>query len=148
MISPPADTLGLFSGGASIPSSVALGPVGEPITSGQYTTKAGNPTIARSNRSVQEWFNTNAFTVTPQNQFGNAPRASLWGPGQNEWDLSLMRTFPLGKDFQFQLRGDAFNAFNHKQFDSLQSVITEPGFGTVTGAMNPRVVQVAGRIIF
>jgi hypothetical protein len=60
------------------------------FSGGQYVTKVGNPAIALGSRTIQKWFNTAAFTTTPQDTLGNAPRASLYGPGQNVWDLSLM----------------------------------------------------------
>ena len=65
------------------------------FSGGQYVTKVGNPNIARGSRTIQKWFNTAAFMTTPQDTLGNAPRASLYAPGQNVWDLSLMRDIPL-----------------------------------------------------
>ncbi len=114
----------------------------------QYVTKVGNPNISRGSRTVQRWFNTDAFQITPANVLGNAPRAALYGPGQNVWDLSVMRNFPLPRKTIFQIRGDAYNAFNHPQFSGINNTITSPGFGSISGAHNQRVVQVDGRITF
>ena len=124
------DTLGIFSGGQSV-------------------TKSGNPNIARSSRTVQKWFNTAAFTTTPQDTLGNAPRASLYGPGQNVWDLSLMRDIPIRERVRLTFRADAHNAFNHPQFSGLGTSITNSKtFGTVTGAQDPRMVLLVGRLTF
>jgi hypothetical protein len=124
------DTLGIFSGG-------------------QYVTKIGNPRIQRSSRTVQKWFNPDAFALTPANTLGNAPRASLYGPGQNVWDISLMRDIPLWEHARFTFRVDAHNAFNHPQFSGLgTSLANLKTFGTVTGAQDPRMVLLVGRLTF
>lgn len=124
-----SNTLGTFSGG-------------------QYVTKVGDPNIARGSRTVAKWFNTGAFQTTPQDVLGNAPRAALYGPGQNVWDIGLMRDVPLGEHATFTFRADAHNAFNHPQFSGLNTTITNPAFGSVTGAEDPRMLLLVGRLRF
>lgn len=124
-----ANTTGLFSGA-------------------QYVTQVGNPHISRSSRTVEHWFNTKAFKITPPNQFGNAPRATLFGPGQEVWNIGVMRDIPLWHNFVFTLRGDAYNAFNHPQFDRLGTNINSANFGRVTGAEDARKILVSGRLRF
>jgi hypothetical protein len=124
-----ADTTGLYNGA-------------------QYVTEIGDPNIARGQRTVAKWFNTSAFQITPQDTFGNAPRATLFGPGQNVWNVGLMRDVPLWERMVFTLRGDAYNAFNHPQFDGLSTTITAANFGQVTSAEDSRELLVSGRIRF
>ena len=119
------------------------------FSGGQYVTKVGNPNIARGSRTIQKWFNTAAFMTTPQDTLGNAPRASLYAPGQNVWDLSLMRDIPLWERATFTFRADAHNAFNHPQFSGLGTSTTNTKtFGTVTGAQDPRMLLLVGRLRF
>jgi hypothetical protein len=119
------------------------------FSGGQYTTKVGNPDLPRGSRTVQKWFNTDAFATTPQDTLGNAPRASLYGPGQNVWDLSLMRDIPLWERVSLTFRADAHNAFNHPQFSGLGTSLTNTKtFGTVTGAQDPRMLLLVGRLRF
>ncbi len=92
---------------------------------------------------------------------------SFTGPGVNDIDLALQKEFTIRERFNFQLRADAFNAFNHTQFNGINSTInfngpnngtfTNPasntpsqynGFGSVSGANDPRIVQLLGRITF
>jgi hypothetical protein len=124
-----ANQLGLFSGA-------------------QYVTQVGNPNLSRGSRTVQEWFNTKAFAITPVDTLGNAPRAALYGPGQNVWDLSLMREVPLWKHAGLTFRVDAHNAFNHPQFSGLDTTITDAKFGQVTGAQDPRQLLLIARLKF
>ena len=117
---------------------------------GQYVTEIGKPNLPRSQRTVARWFNTKAFALTPQDTLGTASRATLYGPGQNVWDISLMRDIPLRERMAFTLRVDAHNAFNHPQFSGLSTSFTasNAAFGTVTGAQDPRSVLLVGRFRF
>jgi hypothetical protein len=118
------------------------------FSGGQYVTEIGNPNISRGSRTVDRWFNTSAFTVTPPDTLGNAPRAALYGPGQNVWDISLMRDIPVREHSTFTIRVDAHNAFNHPQFSGLGTTITSANFGQVTGAEDPRMLLLVGRFRF
>jgi Carboxypeptidase regulatory-like domain/TonB dependent receptor len=122
-----ANTLGLFS-------------------AAQYATTVGNPNISPGKRTVQEWFNPAAFAITPQDQLGDTARASFFGPGEDNWDLAIQRSFPIRERLEFKLRVDMFNAFNHPQFDNLNTTITSPAFGSVTSDLGPRRMDVAGRL--
>jgi hypothetical protein len=117
---------------------------------GQFVTETGNPNLSRGSRSVAKWFNTSAFSITPPDTLGNGPRASFYGPGQNVWDISLMRDIPLWEHAAFTLRVDAHNAFNHPQFSGLNTSLsaTNTAFGTVTGAQDPRSLLLVGRLRF
>jgi hypothetical protein len=67
-------------------------------------------------------------------------------------DLGLGKTFPLWERVSLKLRGDAFDAFNHPNFDTPCSDITDANceFGIVgaTTGTATRVLQVAARIEF
>jgi len=128
----------------------------------QYVTEVANPKLPRGSRTVAEWFNPNAFATTAPGVLGNTPRAALYGPGQNVWDMSLMRDIPIHERMRFTVRVDAHNAFNHPQFSGLNTSfatttkttptgpVTVPvaTFGTVTGAQDPRMLLLVGRFSF
>jgi hypothetical protein len=111
----------------------------------QYPNLVGNP---NGNKSFTQWFNTSAFAIAPQDTLGDAPRASFFGPGLNIWNIAIGRTFPIGEHFNFKLRGEFYNAFNKVLWSGLNTSITSPAFGSVTAAMDPRVVQFSGRLTF
>jgi hypothetical protein len=49
--------------------------------------------------------------------FGNSGIGILDGPGQNNFDLSLTKRFPLGwphENLLLEFRSEFFNAFNHR----------------------------------
>jgi hypothetical protein len=112
----------------------------------QYPDAEGAP--KPSHRSIAGWFNPKAFAMAPVDSLGNAPRASLFGPGQNNWNIAVARIFPIRERINFRLRAEFYDAFNHPQWNGLNTTITSPAFGAVTSAMDPRTIQFAGRIQF
>ena len=130
------------------PYNISQGDTLNVFSGGQYVTQVGNPNIGRSARTVQKWFNTAAFIATPEDALGNTPRASLYGPGQNVWDIGLMRDVPIREHVTLTFRADAHNAFNHPQFSGLGTSITSANYGQVTGAEDPRMLLLVGRVRF
>jgi hypothetical protein len=146
-----ASTVAQFQVG--YPYFVSQGDQLQIYSGGQYVTRVSNPNIPRSQRTVQKWFDPQAFAITPQNTLGTAPRATLYGPGQNVWDISLMRDIPLWERATFTFRVDAHNAFNHPQFSGLNTslsatTLANKTFGTVTGAQDSRSLLLVGRLRF
>jgi hypothetical protein len=82
--------------------------------------------------------------------YGDAPRNLMRGPGINNWDFQLYKDTQITESTRLELRMEAYNVFNHTQFNP-QFVITDinnPSFGSVTGAYNPRRVQLAAKFYF
>ncbi len=98
-------------------------------------------------QTVNEWFNTGAFT-TAVGHFGNAGRGTIMGPGWNNWDFALMKNFRVTERVQTQLRGEFFNVFNHTSFLGVNTTLGSSSFGRVVSVHDPRVVQVAIKLIF
>jgi hypothetical protein len=49
-------------------------------------------------------------------------RNSYYGPGYQQWDVNVQRSFKLGERVTFDFRGELFNVFNHGQVDTSNSV--------------------------
>ena len=113
----------------------------------QYTSRTGISTHL-PNPIVAQWFNPAAFIATPADTFGTTPRASLFGPGLNNFDISVSRNFPIKERITIQFRGDFYNAFNHVQFDNLNTTLGNSTFGAATGDTGARTVQLDARIRF
>lgn len=112
---------------------------------------------AGSTGTFNQWFNTAAFARPAQGTHGNASVYPFYGPGQNNWDLTLERKFPLGSDKRVvRLRGEFYNAFNHTQFAGVDNnAVFDPSgaqingeFGQVVSTRFPRVIQMALRLEF
>ncbi len=109
-----------------------------------------DPALPRGDRSIAQYFNTDAWTITPQYQLGTSPRFPIHGPGINNWDLSLMRNFKLRERLTMQFRGEWFNAMNHPQYNNPNTSIGNKNFGVITGTTGngSRVTELALRIFF
>ena len=113
---------------------------------------SGDPNIGHGSKTAFHQFNTAAFSVPPNNVRGNSGLGTVRGPGQDNLDLSLAKTFSIYERLHFELRGDAFNALNHTQWNSI--ITTFPSgdaqfpFGMVAGAREARIGQVSGKLVF
>ncbi len=126
-----------------------------------------NPVLPKSQRSVNEAFNTAAFIAPspamcevanpPFLCWGNESKYSFRGPGINNWDMSLFKNVPITERWKAQLRVEAYNLFNHTQFTTINTSAqfnpttgaqTNGTFGQYTAAANPRQLQLALRIWF
>ena len=160
-----------FSVGFSLP-----GAYGNPQLTGSYTEPArirliGDPKAGTSD-SPYNRLNAAAFAPPLVGDMGLGAKVNyLTGPGVNNTDLSLQKSFPFTESKRIELRADAFNVFNHTQFSGYNTTINyggtptnytvnnlylKPdgsinninGFGTVSGARDPRIMQLAVRVVF
>ncbi len=105
-----------------------------------------NGNLPRGQRSPNLWFNTSAYAVPATYTFGNAGRNSLIGPGTNDWDASLRKTFQIRESQDLEFRAEFFNLLNHPNFGQPDPFITDgPGAtGVVTSTTQAnREVQLA-----
>lgn len=110
----------------------------------------GDPNLPGSERTLQRWFNTAAFTAQPQFTAGNTPRNVLHGPSQRRLDLSLFKDFRVGGDARIQVRAEIYNLTNTANFANPDGRFGTPAFGTIssTGNSIARQMQFAAKLIF
>jgi hypothetical protein len=104
-----------------------------------------------SNPTLQEYFNLSCFTTPAPYVFGNSGRNILRGPGENDVDMGLHRSFvlPVEKPMQLEFRAEAFNLFNHPMFSNPVSAIDLVNSGAISSTSVPnREVQFALRLSF
>ncbi len=144
------------------PLGIGLGFVQSVDTTGSPTDGArvvvvDNPVIPKSERTFSRNFNTEAFRPPAVGTFGNAASSLIRGPGTNNWDISLFKNVPLvAERCRLQFRAEAYNAFNHTQFNGLDTATrfdaagkqVNARLGEFTGASAPRRIQLALRLIF
>jgi hypothetical protein len=76
--------------------------------------------------------------------WGTAPRNAWRAPYQQNWDISLQKSFTIKESHSFQFRMDTFNVFNHPIFTTPSSVniATPDTFTKITGTAVPaRLIQ-------
>lgn len=107
-------------------------------------------------KKIDQWFSVDSFQQAV-GHFGSEGSNSLYGPGYQDWDLAAIKNLKFAERYNFQLRGEFFNAFNHESFSSVDTSMGDAratsngitsGFGTVTGGHSPRRIQIAAKFSF
>ena len=140
---------------------------GQNGTNAQFCPGNGAADIATSGSTqerVDSYFNRSAFTgsacsaggipkISNGTGAGNAGSGIILGPGQHNWDLSLIKQTKVGginEKAALEFRAQFFNAFNHPQFSNPGSANLVSGvFGKITNtSVNPRLIQFALKYVF
>jgi len=101
-------------------------------------------------QTIAQWFSTSAFAPPAPGTWGDLGKGVVWGPGRDNWNLSLFKDFVISEthNSRLELRLETFNTFNHTQFKNVSSTFTASNFGQVTSVWDPRVLQLAGKLYF
>ena len=107
----------------------------------------GDPTLPAQERTAARWFNTAAFLLADQFSLGTASRNPVRGPSYRDVDLALTRAIRHGNR-AIELRGEVFNLLNTVNFGPPAGIAGAADFGSITAALDPRVVQLAVKFSF
>jgi len=114
--------------------------------SGNYYFNPGNFSNARllnlDNIAQQDASQLPGYT------YGTLPRNAFRGPGATNVDIAIAKKFRIRERATLELRGDAFNVFNHTQFGNPDTGISDLTFGQITTTADPRILQVALHLMF
>jgi hypothetical protein len=99
-------------------------------------------------RSVAKYFNTAAFTAAPQFVIGNSSRNPVRGPGLQEADLMIGKTFRITERVNLEFRAEAFNISNTPPLNDPNGSFGSAAFGSITSAGNPRDFEFVGKVHF
>jgi hypothetical protein len=70
------------------------------------------------------------------------------GPAYHDVDLAVRRRIGNGGARAFELRLEVFNLLNNANFGAPAAQLGPASFGTITTALDPRVVQLAAKFWF
>ncbi len=120
-------------------------------TNGPKTWKTG---------STQQWFNAAAY-VNPTTvvngvsnatlyygYYGNAQNGTIRGPGQEIYNLSMFKEFHIRETNVVEFRAEAFNLLNHTNPQNPNTSIANANMNKITGAYDPRIMELALRYKF
>ncbi|HEX7360922.1 MAG TPA: TonB-dependent receptor [Bryobacteraceae bacterium] len=143
--------------------------VGNGVGTGSYVDIIGNANAAPPVTNVAGvigplLYNPAAFAEPTGLTFGNSGRNILNNPARTNWDMGLFKNFHLTETRMFEFRAEAFNVFNHTQWNGIDSGAScyagpnnSPGdpsciagstFLHPTGAHDPRILQLGLKFIF
>ena len=81
--------------------------------------------------------------------FGNMPLNGVRGPGRQNWNLALFKSFRLQRVAAAVLNSVRKpSTLNHTQFKDVSNTFTNSNFGAVTTAHDPREMQLGVKLYY
>jgi hypothetical protein len=111
-------------------------------------TNPRHESVDQNGNVINPYFSTTLFSKENPGQIGNANRRFFHGPGLNNWDMALLKDTKITESKELELRFEAFNIFNHAQFQNPNGSIDSSNFGRIIAANDPRILQVAAKFRF
>jgi carboxypeptidase family protein len=128
------------------PNGVNNSSIDEPDYSGGPLHLNRNP-----RKDGNNYFDATAFSMNALGTPGDAKRRFFHGPGADNYDMAVAKNLPLTEGKSLLFRVEAFNIFNHTQFNGPGSVdgnIGSSTFGNAISAAPPRILQGALKFNF
>jgi hypothetical protein len=107
-------------------------------------------TVNPTKQQVIQYIDPSAFANPAIGAFGNFGHNATRGPGRDNWNLSLFKSFVLSeaRGSRLEFRFETFNTWNHTQFDTVSNNFGASDFGQFKTAFDPRVLQLGGKLYF
>jgi hypothetical protein len=128
------------------PNGINNSSIDEPDYSGGSLHLNHNPRTHQNH-----YFDSGAFSMNALGTPGNAKRRFFYGPGADNYDMAVSKKLALTESKSLLFRVEAFNVFNHTQFNGASSVdgnIGSSTFGNAISAAAPRILQGALKFTF
>ena len=132
-------TTGILVLSSGVPGTVV---VGSTIPGGDARPNViRDPNLPDSQRSVEKWFDTSAFIANRDSAGnllpGNAGRNIFRGPNYRNFDLGLIKVFPIRERVRLQFRTELFNLTNTPHFALPVRSMSDVSFGSIAHTRNP-----------
>jgi hypothetical protein len=101
-------------------------------------------------QTINQWFDTSVLSVPAPGQWGTLPKSAFRGPGRDNWNVSLFKSFLFSeqRNSRLEFRFETFNTFNHTQFNNVQTSFPSSNAGAVTSVWDPRTLQLGLKLYF
>ena len=97
---------------------------------------------------VKQFFDTQLFVQNALGTFGNTGKNVLLGPRFFNADIAALKNTKLTERANLQFRAEFFNIFNNVNLKAPDARLTSSGFGRITAAYDPRIIQFAMKLAF
>ena len=91
--------------------------------------------------TIDEFFNTTAFSIPDSGTFGTASRNMIIGPGSKQLNMQLSRYIKLSANRTLSLQISANNLLNTVNYAGVDTVVNSPTFGEVLSVRPMRSAQ-------
>ena len=120
------------------------------VLNGPVTINSGAFAGPVTNSNSPRYFTVNA-SAPPTGTFNlsQGVRDSIYGPGFQDWNLSLFKRFVVNERARFEFRGEAYDFPNHPNLSAPNFTATSSQFGMITSKTNlARNLQLSLRFVF
>ncbi len=167
------DLAGTFVDETGEPFASGFGGVNDTIgLGGNYTNRANVVGKIHYNHKVGDWFDNGRTDSATDPQaaptagyagganlgFGDGRRDSFVGPGRVNFTTALYKSFAFTERAHFEFRAETFNTLNHTAFKDIGTYTGTTGgsisggsscsYGVACSTFDPRVMEIAGKIVF
>lgn len=116
-------------------------------TGGNYYFNPAN--FSNANLLALDSIASSDASKLPYYTYGSLPRNALRGPGYTNLDMAISKHFRFSEGkLDMELRMDAFNVFNHTEFQNPDITITDSTFGQISTTYPGRILQLALHFAF
>jgi hypothetical protein len=109
------------------------------VISNPHQGVAGSPLAGNLSGFGPLLYNPGAFTLPTGLSFGDAGRNILRNPWRTNFDMALLKHIPVTESKYFEFRAEAFNVFNHVEYNWLGgdagSAADNSGRGTISNTL-------------
>jgi hypothetical protein len=97
-----------------------------------------------------QYIDPSAFALPTMGDFGNLGHNAARGPGRDNWNLSLYKSFVFSEErgSRLEFGVETFNTWNHTQFNQVSNNFGASNFGQFTSAFDPRILQIKLKLFF
>jgi hypothetical protein len=130
-----------FSATSGSPLSVTVSGASRDIASGingALRADYNGDAIAIANPTIDQWFNTDAFTVPAAGAFGSSPRNIIIGPGSKNLNMTFNRQVQLRGNRNLQIQMQFNNILNLANYSGVDTNVNSPTFGQIRGVNGQR----------
>jgi hypothetical protein len=121
-------------------------------TVGGLPDRLCNGNLSSDQRRIERWFDSACFAPPPTGRLGNSAPFVLEGPGYNNQNVSIAKTFPIAERLRFTFTASASDAFNHPNFNLPAANVSVPGsVGRISSLIDgaaSRQIELRGRLQF
>jgi hypothetical protein len=117
-----------------------------------YQGATSDPSLFTGPSATGRYLNPAAFAIPGPGILGNCAPRAFHGPGVQNVDLSLFKNFAITEAMRIEFRAEAFNAFNHANFQNPSANIAPSSIGSFgrsfSTVTDPRELQLALKFYF
>jgi hypothetical protein len=117
-------------------SGTILADLHDPTALGKHCSSAAVTTacLTQSQFAV-----TTSSNLTAQQDWGNIPPNSFYGPGYFDLDTQLTKSVRIREQMRFEIGTNVYNTLNHTNFANPSGTATSATLGTITGTQSAPV---------